>query len=353
MSKLFTSLPIQNLVLKNRIVMSPMCQYSAHDGFASDWHLIHYGSRAVGGVAAVIQEATAVSPEGRISYGDLGIWKDEHMPKLNEIVKVISENGSIPGIQLAHAGRKASCDLGWTQGGQIKEGENSWQTVAPSSIPFYPTDNPPIELSKDKIEEIIDDFVLATQRAILTGYKIIEIHAAHGYLIHQFLSPLSNHRQDEYGGSFDNRTRLLLNIIDAVQPLLDNEHSLWVRISATDWVDKGWDIEESVQLASLLKDRGVDIIDVSTGGNLPHVKIPVEKNYQVPFASEIKKRTGIITGTVGLITEANQAEEILQNGEADLVSVGRELLRNPYFTLHAAKELEEIIQWPLQYERAK
>jgi 2,4-dienoyl-CoA reductase-like NADH-dependent reductase (Old Yellow Enzyme family) len=353
MSKLFSELQIGNLVLKNRIIMSPMCQYSAHDGFATDWHLIHYGSRAVGGVAAVIQEATAVSPEGRISYGDLGIWKDEQMPKLNEIVKAVSDNGSIPGIQLAHAGRKASCDLGWNQGGQLKEGENSWQTVAPSPIPFYPDDKPPMELSKEQIEEVIQDFSLAAQRSILAGYKIIEIHAAHGYLIHQFLSPLTNLRKDEYGGTLENRVRLLLRIVDAIQSLLDNEHSLWVRISATDWADNGWNPEESVQLAFLLKDKGVDVIDVSTGGNLPHVKIPAGKNYQVPFATEIKKRTGIITGAVGLITEANQAEEILQNDEADLISLGRELLRDPYFAVHAAKQLDENIQWPLQYERAK
>lgn len=353
MSKLFSELQIGNLVLKNRIIMSPMCQYSAHDGFATDWHLIHYGSRAVGGVAAVIQEATAVSPEGRISYGDLGIWKDEQMPKLNEIVKAVSDNGSIPGIQLAHAGRKASCDLGWNHGGQLKEGENSWQTVAPSPIPFYPDDTPPMELSKEQIEQTIQDFILATRRSILAGYKIIEIHAAHGYLIHQFLSPLTNLRKDEYGGTFENRVRLLLRIVDAIQSLLDNEHSLWVRISATDWADNGWNPEESVQLAFLLKDKGVDVIDVSTGGNLPHVKIPVGKNYQVPFATEIKKRTGIITGAVGLITEANQAEEILQNDEADLISIGRELLRDPYFPLHAARLLDENIQWPLQYERAK
>lgn len=353
MSKLFSNLSIRNLTLKNRIIMSPMCQYSAHDGFATDWHFVHYASRAIGGVAAVIQEATAVCPEGRISYGDLGIWKDEHISKLKEIVKVIEENGSIPGIQLAHAGRKASCELGWIGGEQIKEGENSWQTVAPSPIPFYETDNTPAELTEVEIEKIIYDFALAAQRSITAGYKIIEIHAAHGYLIHQFLSPLTNQRKDQYGGTFENRIRLLIKIVDAVGLLLDESHSLWVRISATDWVDNGWNPEESTQLASLLKDKGVDVIDVSSGGNLPHVKIPVGKNYQVPFAKEIKSQTGILTGAVGLITEANQAEEILQKEEADLIFIGRELLRDPYFALHAAKSLGDDLKWPLQYERAK
>ncbi|MBS5795237.1 MAG: NADH:flavin oxidoreductase/NADH oxidase [Dysgonomonas mossii] len=353
MSKLFSNLSIRNLTLKNRIIMSPMCQYSAHDGFATDWHFVHYASRAIGGVAAVIQEATAVCPEGRISYGDLGIWKDEHISKLKEIVTAIEGNGSIPGIQLAHAGRKASCELGWKGGEQIKEGENSWQTVAPSPISFYETDNTPAELTEVEIEKIIYDFALAAQRSIIAGYKIIEIHAAHGYLIHQFLSPLTNKRKDQYGGTFENRIRLLIKIVDAVRSLLDEDHSLWVRISATDWVDNGWNPEESTQLASLLKDKGVDVIDVSSGGNLPHVKIPVGKNYQVPFAKEIKSRTGILTGAVGLITESNQAEEILQKEEADLIFIGRELLRDPYFALHAAKSLGDDLKWPLQYERAK
>ncbi len=353
MSKLFSNLSIRNLTLKNRIIMSPMCQYSAHDGFATDWHFVHYASRAVGGVAVVIQEATAICPEGRISYGDLGIWKDEHISKLKEIVTAIEGNGSIPGIQLAHAGRKASCELGWKGGEQIKEGENSWQTVAPSPISFYETDNTPAELTEVEIEKIIYDFALAAQRSIIAGYKIIEIHAAHGYLIHQFLSPLTNKRKDQYGGTFENRIQLLIKIVDAVRSLLDEDHSLWVRISATDWVDNGWNPEESTQLASLLKDKGVDLIDVSSGGNLPHVKIPVGKNYQVPFAKEIKSRTGILTGAVGLITESNQAEEILQKEEADLIFIGRELLRDPYFALHAAKSLGDDLKWPLQYERAK
>lgn len=353
MSKLFKELTIRNLVLKNRIIMSPMCQYSSIDGFANDWHLIHYTSRAIGGVAAVIQEATAVCPEGRISYGDLGIWKDEHIAKLQEITDLISKNGAIPGIQLAHAGRKASCELGWNRGEQIQKGENSWQTVSASAIPFYENDLPPVELSKVQINKVVSDFIDATKRSIDAGYKIIEIHAAHGYLIHQFLSPLTNNRTDEYGGSFENRVRLLVEIVNAIQPMIGNNCSLWVRISATDWVDNGWNPEESSKLSTLLKGIGVDVIDVSSGGNLPHVKIPVGKNYQVPFAEKIKKETGIITGAVGLIEGATQAEEILNKSQADLIFLGRELLRNPYFALQAAKELDEDIQWPLQYGRAK
>ena len=353
MSKLFKELTIRNLVLKNRIIMSPMCQYSSIDGFANDWHLIHYTSRAIGGVAAVIQEATAVCPEGRISYGDLGIWKDEHIAKLQEITDLISKYGAIPGIQLAHAGRKASCELGWNRGEQIQKGENSWQTVSASAIPFYENDLPPVELSKVQINKVVSDFIDATKRSIEAGYKIIEIHAAHGYLIHQFLSPLTNKRTDEYGGSFDNRIRLLVEIVNAIQPMIGNNCSLWVRISATDWVDNGWNPEESSKLSTLLKGIGVDVIDVSSGGNLPHVKIPVGNNYQVPFAEKIKKEAGIITGAVGLIEGATQAEEILNKSQADLIFLGRELLRNPYFALQAAKELDEDIQWPLQYGRAK
>lgn len=353
MSKLFKELTIRNLVLKNRIIMSPMCQYSSIDGFANDWHLIHYTSRAIGGVAAVIQEATAVCPEGRISYGDLGIWKDEHIAKLQEITDLISKYGAIPGIQLAHAGRKASCELGWNRGEQIQKGENSWQTVSASAIPFYENDLPPVELSKVQINKVVSDFIDATKRSIDAGYKIIEIHAAHGYLIHQFLSPLTNNRTDEYGGSFENRVRLLVEIVNAIQPMIGNNCSLWVRISATDWVDNGWNPDESSKLSTLLKGIGVDVIDVSSGGNLPHVKIPVGKNYQVPFAEKIKKETGIITGAVGLIEGATQAEEILNKSQADLIFLGRELLRNPYFALQAAKELDEEIQWPLQYGRAK
>jgi len=353
MSKLFSPLEIRELEIKNRIVMSPMCQYSAVDGYANNWHMVHYASRAVGGVGAIIQEATAVSPEGRITYGDLGIWKDEHIEKLSEIVDFISSHGTVPGIQLAHAGRKSSCDLPWNGGSQLKDGPNSWQTVSSSPIPFHTGELPPVTLSWDGIEGVVTDFVEAAKRSVKAGYKIIEIHAAHGYLIHQFLSPLSNRRHDKYGGVFENRIRMLLEIVDRIIPLLTPKHSLWVRISATEWVDDGWNLEESTKLTSILKEHGVDVIDVSTGGNLAHVRIPVGENYQVPFAEAIKKQTYMTTGALGLITEPKQAEEILENGHADFIIMGRQLLREPYFPHRAAKELGVELEWPIQYERAK
>lgn len=352
MSKLFSPLQIKGITLKNRIAMSPMCQYSAIDGFVNDWHYTHYTSRAIGGCAAIIQEATAVVPEGRISYADLGIWKDEHIEALKKLTAEIEKYGSVPGIQLAHAGRKASCDVSWNGGRQIQSGANNWQTVAPSPIPFYEGDSAPKELTAFEIESIVDKFKQAAERAIEAGYKIIELHAAHGYLIHQFLSPITNHRTDEYGGSFENRIRFLLNIADKILPLLNDNLSLWVRISATDWVENGWNPEESVKLSSLLKSKGVDVIDVSTGGNVAHVKIPVAKGYQIPFASEIRQKTEAITGAVGLITEVNQAEDLLDKEKCDLVFIGRELLRNPYFALQAAAELDEDINYPKQYERS-
>jgi 2,4-dienoyl-CoA reductase-like NADH-dependent reductase (Old Yellow Enzyme family) len=353
MSKLFTPISIKNLVLKNKIVVSPMCQYSANDGYANNWHLVHLGSRAVGGAAAIIQEATAVSPEGRITYGDVGLWKDEHIAPLKNIVDFIHQNGSIAGVQLAHAGRKASCEKPWLGGKQIKEEPNGWQTVSSSSFPFFETDNAPHELSIPEIKNIVLQFKQATQRAINAGYKIIEIHAAHGYLIHQFFSPLSNKRNDEYGGSFENRIKLLLEIIDEVNTVITKDVSLWVRISASDWIDGGWDIQQSVDLVKILQTKNVDVSDTSSGGVVPHAKIPVAKNYQVPFAKQIKSETGIITGTVGFIIEAHQAEEILQNNEADLIFIGREFLRNPYFPLHAAEILKDNIDWLPQYVRAK
>lgn len=352
MSKLLTSFHLNGITLKNRVVMSPMCQYSAEDGFANDWHFIHYGSRAVGGCGTIIQEATAVSPEGRITYGDLGIWKDEQIEKLAQIVNLIEKNGAVAGIQLAHAGRKASCDLPQNGGKQLTEGINSWSTVSASAIPFSPNENPPIALSKEAIKDVIDDFKNAASRSLTAGYKILEVHAAHGYLIHQFLSPLSNHRTDEYGGSFENRTRFLLEIVDALVSLLSEKHSLWVRISATDWVEGGWSIEESVELSKLLKDRGVDVIDVSTGGNVPNAKIPVSPSFQVPFSKRIKRETGIVTGAVGLITDAKQAENLLNANKCDLIFIGRELLRSPQFVLNASIELgDTVANYPVQYIR--
>ncbi|MDR1876460.1 MAG: NADPH dehydrogenase NamA [Flavobacteriaceae bacterium] len=353
MSKLFTPLQLESITLKNKVVMSPMCQYSAHDGFANDWHLVHYGSRAVGGVAAIIQEATAVSPQGRISYRDLGIWKDEHIPELNKIVRFIQKQNSLAGIQLAHAGRKASVPIPWNPDEKLEEAYSKWSTVAPSPVPFDKNYQTPKELSVDEIRIIVEDFKEAAERAVKAGYDIIEIHAAHGYLIHQFLSPLSNKRTDEYGGSFQNRIRLLTDITEIIKINLPKHVSLWVRISATDWVDGGWSVEESVELVKILKKLGVEAMDVSSGGLVPDAKIPVKPNYQISFSRQIKNQTGITTGTVGLITDAVQAEEILENNEADFVLIGRELFRNPYFTLEAADILGDNIPYPVQYERAK
>lgn len=353
MSLLFSPLTIKSITLRNRIVVSPMCQYSSTDGFATDWHLVHLGSRAVGGAGLIIQEATAVLPEGRISYGDAGIWKDEHIDKLQQIVSFIHQQGAVAGIQLAHAGRKASCETPWKGGRQIQSGENSWQTVAPSPIAFHTSEKPPKELSTDEIKDIIAAFKAAAVRATKAGYKLIEIHAAHGYLINQFLSPLSNTRTDEYGGSFENRTRFLLQVIDEIKTVWPADLPIFVRISATDWAEGGWTIEDSVQLALILQHKGIDLIDTSTGGLIPGVKIPVGPGYQVSFAMQIKNETNILTGAVGMITNAEQGETILQEQKADLVIMARELLRDPYFPLHAAGLLNDTITWPLQYERAK
>lgn len=333
--------------------MSPMCQYSAIDGFATNWHLVHLGSRAIGGAGLIMQEATAVHPAGRITYGDLGIWKDEHIEKLAPIVTFIQQQGAVAGVQLAHAGRKASCDLPWLGGAPITSGQNHWQTVAPSAIPFNENDPLPKALSKEEMATVINDFKQAAARALKAGYQVIEVHAAHGYLINSFLSPLSNQRTDEYGGSFENRIRFLLEVIAAVQTVWPADLPLFVRISSSDWIEGGWTIADSVQLAMILKKKGVDLVDASSGGISPHAKIPAGPNYQVPFAEAIKKQTGILTGAVGIITTASQAESILQQQQADLIFMARELLRDPYFPLHAAKELNDDVEWPKQYLRAK
>jgi len=353
MSLLLSPLNIKNLNLKNRIVVSPMCQYSAVDGFANDWHLVHLGSRAVGGASLIIQEATAVSPEGRISAGDLGLWSDEQVPFLKRMNEFIHKNGSIAGIQLAHAGRKASFDVPWKGSKQILEKDGGWKTVAPSAISYHETDEPPVALTLEGIEKVKADFRSATKRVIDAGYQVIEIHAAHGYLFHQFLSPLSNLRTDEYGGSFENRARLLMEVTAAVKEIWPAENALFVRISATDWADGGWNLEESIKLSNLLKAQGVDLIDCSSGGNVPYQKIPVGPGYQVEFAEAVKKETGLLTGAVGLITEAQQAEDILKEGKADLIFMARELLKDAYFPMHAAQELNDDIKWAEQYERAK
>jgi 2,4-dienoyl-CoA reductase-like NADH-dependent reductase (Old Yellow Enzyme family) len=352
MSELFSPLQIKGVTLKNRIGISPMCEYSSVDGFANDWHLVHLGSRAVGGAALVMQEATAVSPEGRISHGDMGIWKDDHIEMLSRIVSFIHTHGAVAGIQLAHAGRKASHDLPWKGEKQILEGSNSWQTVAPSAIPFIDTEKTPTALDQTGIQKVINDFKDAAVRALKAGYKIIEIHAAHGYLINEFLSPLSNKRTDEYGGPFENRARFLLEIIAAIHAVWPKENPLFVRLSATDWTEGGWTIEDSVKLAAILKDKAVDLVDASSGGVIGGVRIPLVPGYQVPLAEAIRK-TGILTAAVGLITTAQQAEEVIAEGKADLVFIARESLRDPYFPLHAAHALNATIDWPVQYLRAK
>jgi 2,4-dienoyl-CoA reductase-like NADH-dependent reductase (Old Yellow Enzyme family) len=352
MSILLSPLTVRNVTLKNRIAMSPMCQYTAKDGIANNWHLVHLGTRAVGGAGLIIAEATAVAPAGRITPGDLGLWSDDHIPGLRKITDFIHRQGSVAGIQLAHAGRKASCAVPGEGGKQLDMKSGGWNTVAPSAIPFSPGERAPEMLSKEDVLQVISAFRTAAMRARKAGFKVIEIHSAHGYLLQEFLSPLSNHRTDEYGGSFENRTRLLINVTEAVKEVWPEENPLFVRISSTDWTEGGWTLEESIGLAYLLKSAGVDLIDCSSGGNVFNAKIPAAPGYQVPFAGALRK-TGVMTGAVGLITSSKQAEEILQEEKADLILMGRELLRNPYFPLQAAKELEEEIQWPGQYLRAK
>ena len=353
MSHLFSPFTIKNITLKNRIVVSPMCQYSSVDGFANDWHLVHLGTRAVGGAGLVFTEAAAVSPEGRITPDDLGIWKDEHVEYLKRITTFIESEGGVAGIQLAHAGRKASHSSAWKGAKALVDSPDAWQTLAPSNIAYAPTDPLPKEMTIAEIKQCVTDFEDAAKRSLTAGFKVIEIHAAHGYLINEFLSPLSNTRTDDYGGSFENRIRFLMEIVTATREVIGNDVPLFVRISATDWVEGGWTIEDSVKLCILLKAASVDLIDCSTGGNSRDQKIPVGPLYQVAFAEQIKKDCGIATGAVGMITTAEEAEGILQNKQADLIFIARELLRNPYFPLDAAKTLKDDITWPKQYDRAK
>jgi 2,4-dienoyl-CoA reductase-like NADH-dependent reductase (Old Yellow Enzyme family) len=354
MSHLFSPIQIKNVEFKNRLVVSPMCEYSSEDGFANNWHLVHLGSRAVGGAALIITEAAAVSQEGRISYGDLGIYKDEHIEKLKEITDFIDAHGAVAGIQLAHAGRKASHELPWNGNAQIPSDQpNGWKAVGPSAIPFTSNEEAPVELDKAGIEKVKADFKAAAARALAAGFKVIELHGAHGYLINEFLSPLSNHRTDEYGGSFENRIRFLLEVIESVKETWPEENPLFVRISSTDWTEGGWTADDSVALAKILINKGIDLVDCSSGGNVATAKIPLKPGYQVQFAEKVKKETGILTGAVGLITESKQADEIIQTGQADLVIMAREFLRNPYFPMGAAHELGHEVKWPVQYERAK
>lgn len=353
MSKLFTPLRIRSVTFPNRIVVSPMCQYSGNDGFANDWHLVHLGSRAVGGAGLVFTEAVAVSPEGRLSVHDLGLWREEHVEFLSRIAKFITQQGSVPGIQLAHSGRKGSTTEPWNADRALTDEEGGWTTVGPSPVAFSPDRGIPVELTQEAINELVAAFGDAAERALRAGFRVLEIHAAHGYLIHEFLSPLSNHRTDAYGGPFEHRIRLLLEIITAVRSVWPLSYPLFLRISASDWVDGGWTVEDSIALAHVVKDLDVDLVDCSSGGIVPGVRIPAKPGYQVPFAAAVRQ-SGMLTGAVGIIVSAEQAEVILEKGAADMIFMARELLRQPYFPLHAAKALGNTdMEWPVQYERAK
>ena len=353
MAHLFDSLAIRDISFANRVFVSPMCEYSSSDGYANDWHFVHLGSRAVGGAGLVFTEATAVLPEGRISPQDLGIWKDDHIESLAKIVHFIHSQGSVAGMQLAHAGRKASTYRPWEGQGAIPEGEGGWKkVVAPSALAFTEKYPLPQALSIEGIKDIVAAFAQAAHRAFDAGFRVVEIHAAHGYLIHEFLSPLSNQRSDAYGGSFENRTRILREIVAAVRSSWPERAPLFVRISATDWIDGGWDIQQSVELARQIKQAGVDLIDCSSGGNVANAKIPVAAGYQTPFAEQIRREAAILTGAVGMITSPVQAEHILVTGQADAAIIAREFLRDPYWPLRAARELGQPMSWPVQYLRA-
>lgn len=347
---LLSPLTIRGVTFSNRIAMSPMCMYSAEDGFANDFHLVHLGSRAIGGVALVVVEATAVTAEGRISPGDTGIWKDEHIEPLARIANFVEAQGAVPGIQLAHAGRKASCDKPWSGGRSLKTAaEGGWPVVGPSPIPFDTGDPVPSALSGKDIEHCIDAWETAARRALAAGFKVIELHAAHGYLMHEFLSPISNQRTDDYGGNLENRMRLLLRVAGRLREIIPQELPFFVRISATDWTDGGWDIEQSIVLCRELKALGADLIDVSSGGATPDAKIPISRGYQIPFARRIREEAKIQTGGLGLITDPQHADEIITSGQADLVFIGRELLREPYWAIKAQHFMGEEPAWPTQY----
>ncbi|WP_030842452.1 NADH:flavin oxidoreductase/NADH oxidase [Streptomyces hygroscopicus] len=357
MSALFEPVTLRSLTIPNRLWMAPMCQYSADpDGAAGvphDWHFVHYGARAAGGTGLILVEATAVSPEGRISPGDLGIWNDTQVEAFRKIVGFLKAQGTVPGIQLAHAGRKASTDAPWRGGAPLGPEERGWQPLGPSPLPFAEGHPVPDELSEARIGEITRQFADAARRALAAGFEVAEIHGAHGYLIGEFLSPHSNHRTDGYGGSFDNRVRFALEVVDAVRAVWPEELPLFFRVSATDWLEEnGWTPDDTVRLAALLKEHGVDLLDVSSGGNAPHVRIPLGPGYQVPFAARVRRETGLPVAAVGLITEPEQAEKIITNGEADAVLLGRELLRDPYFARRAAAELGGQVHTPDQYHRA-
>lgn len=353
MSRLFSPLSLRSVTFRNRIFVSPMCQYSSLQGIPTDWHLVHLGSRAVGGAGLVMVEATAVSPEGRISPDDSGIWSDEHASAFAPITRFIAEQGAVAGIQLAHAGRKASTDRPWLGGGPLAPDSRGWQPLAPSPVPFAPGHPVPQEMSTVDISAVVRGFRAAANRALTAGFKVVEIHMAHGYLLHEFLSPLANQRTDEYGGNLENRLRLPLEIAQTVREVWPEELPLFVRISATDWVEGGWDLAQSIELSRRLKAIGVDLIDCSSGFVVPDAAIPFGPGFQTPFATAIRQHAEIATGTVGMILEPAQAEQIIATGLADAVFLARAMLRDPYWPLHAARALGVEIPWPLQYERAK
>ncbi len=349
---LFSPLTIRGVTLRNRIAVSPMCQYSAQHGVANDWHLVHLGGRAVGGAGLVISEATAVEPRGRITPGDVGLWDDGQIEPLARIVAFLKRQGAVPGIQLAHAGRKGSCRLPWDGGAAISPEDGGWRTVAPGSVPFNPDDPAPAALDGAAIRTIVTAFADAARRAGVAGFEVLEVHSAHGYLLHEFLSPITNQRSDEYGGDFTGRTRVTLEVARAVRAVWPDHLPLFVRLSATDWVEGGWDLEQSVELARRLGAAGVDLVDCSSGGLVPYAKVPAEPGFQVPFASRIRRDAGVLTGAVGLITQPRQADGIIRSGQADLVLMAREFLRDPYFPLQAATELGHTDLVPKQYLRA-
>ncbi|MBW2473070.1 MAG: NADH:flavin oxidoreductase/NADH oxidase [Deltaproteobacteria bacterium] len=353
MSKLFSPMQMRSLTLRNRIFVSPMCQYSCQEGLPNDWHMVHLGSRAVGGAAMVIAEATAVAPEGRISPSDCGLWNDAQAEAFAPIAHFIAAQGALPAIQLGHAGRKASVMPPWLGSGAAQEDAGGWQPVAPSALPFGPGSPKPRELEVADLERIAAQFEASARRALKAGFQVVEIHMAHGYLLHQFLSPLSNKRDDAFGGRLENRMRLPLEVAHRVRAIWPDELPVMVRLSVTDWVDGGWDLAQSLVLCEHLKELGVDLIDCSSGGLVPDAVIPAAPGFQTPFAAEIRKKVGIATGAVGLITAAVQAEQILATGSADVVLLARELLRDPYWPIHVAAELKADHPWPVQYERAK
>ena len=351
MSSLFSSFSLRGLEFRNRVLVSPMCQYSGRDGLPNDWHMVHLGSRAVGGTGLVCVEATGVSPAGRISPSDTGLWSEEHTDAFTPIASFIKTQGARAGIQLAHAGRKASTDVPWRGGKPLSEEQGGWQTMAPSAVPFgdWPA---PREMTRDDIETVVLQFADAARRSLEAGFEVVELHMAHGYLLHEFLSPLSNRREDEFGGSLENRARFPLAVAAAVRVVWPDELPLFARISATDWVEGGWDVEQSVLFSRWLKERGVDLVDCSSGGLVPGARIPVAPGYQVGFAERIRREASVATGAVGLITEPEQAEEIIVSGKADVVFLARAELRDPYWPLHAAKRLGAQAPWPVQYGRA-